>query len=225
MTIAVTGANERSLKEAGIPFARTYTTSGSHAGYYPGATSMNVKLLFRVPDGRLLGAQLTGFDGVDKRCDVFATAIAAKMTVHDLTDLELAYAPPYGSAKDPVNMAGYVASNLLDGTDRQFTWDEVASLDLSKVTLLDVRTEDEFISGSIPGAVNIPLDELRERLSELDASRPVYEFCRIGLRGHIAYRILAQSGFPEVYNLAGGFRFYEAATRPFPLTPSSRGNA
>ncbi len=221
MTVAVTGANERALKAAGIPYAKTYTHSGSHAGYYPGATQMNVKLLFRVPDGKLLGAQLTGRDGVDKRCDVLATAIRAGMTVHDLTDLELAYAPPFGSAKDPVNMAGYVAQNVLDGLEKQFYAEDVAGLDPAKVTLLDVRTAEEFAAGSIPGAVNIPVDDLRARLGELDAKKPVYEFCRIGLRGHVAYRILSQSGFPEVYNLAGGYRFYRAATRVFPITPSS----
>ena len=217
MAVAVTGANERALKEAGIPYAKTYTNSGSHAGYYPGANAMNVKLLFRVPDGLLLGAQLTGRDGVDKRCDVLATAIRAKMTVRDLTDLELAYAPPFGSAKDPVNMAGYVASNVLDGLVKQFYWDDVAGLDLAKVTLLDVRTAEEFAAGAIPGAVNIPVDELRARIGELDPSKPVYEYCRIGLRGHVAYRILAQSGFPAVYNLAGGYRFWRAATRECPL--------
>jgi rhodanese-related sulfurtransferase len=143
------------------------------------------------------------------------------MTVYDLTDLELAYAPPFGSAKDPVNMAGYVAQNVLDGLEKQFYVEDIAGLDLSKVTLLDVRTEEEFAAGSIPGAVNIPVDDLRARLGELDKAKPVYEFCRIGLRGHIAYRILSQSGFPEVYNLAGGYRFYRAATRAFPITPSS----
>ncbi len=219
MTIAVTGANERTLKEAGIDYGRSYTFSASHATYYPGAAFMTVKLLYRKADGALLGAQLTGFEGVDKRCDVLATAIRFGGTIQDLTDLELSYAPPFGSAKDPVNMAGYVATNVRNGTDRLFFWDDVAALDLSKVTLLDVRTREEFQNGSIPGAVNIPLDDLRSRLSEIDAGKPVYEFCQIGLRGHIAYRILAQSGFGEVYNLAGGYRFYHAATRPFPLTP------
>ena len=219
MTVAVTGANERSLKDAGIDFDRSYTFSASHATYYPGATSMSIKLLFRKPDGLLLGAQLSGREGVDKRCDVFATAIHAGMTVHDLTDLELAYAPPYGSAKDPVNMAGYVASNLLSETDRFFFWDDVAGLDRGKVTLLDVRTAEEFRNGSIPGAVNIPIDNLRSRLSELDPTRPVYEFCQLGIRAHAAYRILSQSGFHEVYSLAGGFRLYRSATRDFPLTP------
>jgi NADPH-dependent 2,4-dienoyl-CoA reductase/sulfur reductase-like enzyme/rhodanese-related sulfurtransferase len=215
MTVAVTGSNERTLKEAGIPYEKSYTFSPSHASYYPGASSMTIKLLFEKSSGRILGAQIIGFDGVDKRMDVLATAILAGMTVKDLTRLELSYAPPYGSAKDPVNMAGYVASNILDGIFKVFHWHDVDYLDLDSITLLDVRTREEYLEGSLKGAVNIPLDELRDRLDELDKEKPVYIFCQIGLRGYMAYRILIQNGFKEIYNLSGGYRLYSMASTLF----------
>ncbi len=215
MTVAVTGSNERVLKDAGIEYEKSYTFSASNASYYPGASFMTIKLLFQKKTGKLLGAQITGYKGVDKRMDVLATAIKANMTVQDLTNLELSYAPPFGSAKDPVNMAGYVASNILNGDVKIFHWQDVADLDTSKVTLLDVRTEDEFANGTLEGAVNIPVDELRERLHELNPKKPVYVFCQIGLRGYIAYRILIQNGFTDVYNLSGGYRFYSMATTPY----------
>ncbi len=215
MTVAVTGSNERVLKDSGIEYEKSYTFSASNASYYPGASFMTIKLLFQKKTGKLLGAQITGYKGVDKRMDVLATAIKANMTVQDLTNLELSYAPPFGSAKDPVNMAGYVASNILNGDVKIFHWQDVAGLDTSKVTLLDVRTEDEFANGTLEGAVNIPVDELRERLHELDPKKPVYVFCQIGLRGYIAYRILIQNGFTDIYNLSGGYRFYSMATTPY----------
>ncbi|HBR03471.1 MAG TPA: pyridine nucleotide-disulfide oxidoreductase [Ruminiclostridium sp.] len=214
MTVAVTGSNERTLKNAGIEYEKSYTFSASNASYYPGATFMTIKLIFRKTDGQLLGAQVTGFKGVDKRIDVLATAIKANMTVKDLTNLELAYAPPFGSAKDPVNMAGYVASNIINGDMKVFHWHDVSNLDPEKVTLLDVRTQTEYANGTISGSVNIPVDELRHRIHELDKKKPVYVFCQIGLRGYIAYRILIQNGFDKVFNLSGGYRLYSMIKSP-----------
>lgn len=209
MTVAVTGNSERALKAAGVDYEKSYTYSASHAGYYPGATFMTIKLLFERKSGTILGAQIVGHQGVDKRMDVLATAIRARMTVRDLAGLELAYAPPFGSAKDPVNIAGYVASNILNGTMRIFHWHDADGLDASRATLLDVRTEAEFKKGTLKNAVNIPLDSLRERLDELDKNKPVYVFCQVGFRGYVASRILMQKGFREVYNLSGGYRLYK----------------
>ena len=194
---------------AGIPYLKTYTHPASHAGYYPGGTPMSLKLLFG-PDGKVFGAQAVGQDGVDKRMDVLATVIRLGGTVYDLQDLELCYAPPYSSAKDPVNMLGFTAANILNGDMKDFYCEDLAGLDLDKVFLLDCRTPAEFAMGTIPGAVNIPLDELRNRLEELPKDKPVYEFCQVGLRGYIAYRILTQHGF-EVYNLSGGYKSYAQA--------------
>ncbi len=209
LTAAGTGLNEKQLKAAGIPYLKTYTHPASHAGYYPGGTPMSLKLLFG-PDGKVFGAQAVGQDGVDKRMDVLATVIRLGGTVYDLQDLELCYAPPYSSAKDPVNMLGFTAANLLNGDMKDFYCEDLAGLDLDKVFLLDCRTPAEFAMGTIPGAVNIPLDELRNRLEELPKDKPVYEFCQVGLRGYIAYRILTQHGF-EVYNLSGGYKSYAQA--------------
>jgi len=217
MTVAVTGSNERALKAAGVDYEKSYTYSASHAGYYPGAAFMTIKLLFEKKSGTILGAQIVGHQGVDKRIDVLATAIRARMKVQDLAGLELAYAPPFGSAKDPVNIAGYVASNILNGTMRIFHWHDADGLDASRATLLDVRTEAEFKKGTLKNAVNIPLDSLRERLDELDKNKPVYVFCQVGMRGYVASRILMQRGFKEVYNLSGGYRLYRMATST--LTP------
>lgn len=209
LTAAGTGLNEKQLKAAGIPYLKTYTHPASHAGYYPGGTPMSLKLLFG-PDGKVFGAQAVGQDGVDKRMDVLATVIRLGGTVYDLQDLELCYAPPYSSAKDPVNMLGFTAANILNGDMKDFYCEDLAGLDLDKVFLLDCRTPAEFAMGTIPGAVNIPLDELRNRLEELPKDKPVYEFCQVGLRGYIAYRILTQHGF-EVYNLSGGYKSYAQA--------------
>ena len=208
MTIAATGINEKQAKEAGIAYDKTVTFSASHATYYPGATDMTIKVLFEKDSGRVLGAQIVGFEGVDKRIDVLAAAIHAGMTGADLSELDLAYAPPYSSAKDPVNMAGFVWENVRTGLVRQFHWDEVSALPRDgSVTLLDTRTEKEYAGGHIPGAINIPLDSLRERLGELDGSKPVYVNCYSGLRSYIACRILSGNGF-TCYNLSGGYRFY-----------------
>lgn len=209
MTVAVTGMNERAAKAAGIDYEKSFTYSGSHASYYPGAVNMSIKLLYEKVTGKVLGAQLTGFDGVDKRCDVLATAIRAKMTVNDLTELELCYAPPFSSAKDPVNMAGFAAQNILTGKVDVFHWHDLDSLDLTKVTLLDVRTTAEVENGVIPGSTCIPLHELRTRMGELDKAKPVYVTCQIGLRGYVACRILTQNGF-AAKNLSGGYRLYKA---------------
>ena len=208
MTIAATGINEKQAKDAGIAYEKTVTFSASHATYYPGSTDMTIKVLYEKDCGRVLGAQIVGFEGVDKRIDVLATAIRAGMTGGDLAELDLAYAPPYSSAKDPVNMAGFVWENIHRGLVRQFHWDQVAALPRDgSVTLLDTRTEKEYAGGHIPGAINIPLDSLRERLGELDRAKPVYVNCYSGLRSYLACRILSGNGF-ACYNLSGGYRFY-----------------
>ncbi|HIV86759.1 MAG TPA: FAD-dependent oxidoreductase [Candidatus Pygmaiobacter gallistercoris] len=224
MTAAATGLNERAAKAAGLDYEVAITYSASHAGYYPGAKNMTVKTLFEPTTGRILGAGIVGFDGVDKRIDVLATAIRAGLTARQLTELDLAYAPPYSSAKDPVNMAGYVIENLRAGLVSQYRWDEVASLPTDgSVTLLDVRTPEEVAEQGLirPDAVNIPLDELRGRLSELDPAKPLYVNCYSGLRSYLACRILSQRGF-VCYNLAGGWRFwsYSSQDRVHDATPT-----
>ncbi len=213
MTVALTGINERQLVKLGIVYEKSYTYSPSHAGYYPGSTPMNIKLLFAKSNGKVLGAQIVGYDGVDKRIDVIAAAIRAGMTVFDLQELELSYAPPYSSAKDPVNIAGYVASNLLKGDADVFHWDEVKKLDRSKVLLIDVRTKMEYSIGTIDGSVNMPVDELRDRINEIPIEKDIYLFCQVGLRGYIAARMLIQKGFKTVKNLSGGYLVYNTATQ------------
>ncbi len=213
ITVAVTGNNERLLKRNGVAYEKSFTHSASHAGYYPGAIPMSIKLLFQKEDGRLLGAQIVGYEGVDKRMDVLSTAMRAGMTVYGLEKLELSYAPPYSSAKDPVNIAGFVASNLLKGDCGLFHWDEVGSIDSEKGILVDVRSLEEFRLGTIKGAVNIPLDELRDRLSELPSDKGIYIFCQVGLRGYLACRILMQKGYSNVKNLSGGYKTYQMAVQ------------
>ena len=209
MTIASTGLNEKSAQAAGITYDKTYLYSGSHAGYYPGATNMSIKALWDKETKKLLGAQIVGFDGVDKRMDVLAAAIRFGAKVTDLTELELCYAPPFGSAKDPVNMLGFVAENIVTGKVKQFFWDEVEKLPRDgSVTLLDVRTKTEVSHGKIDGFYNIPLDGLREHLDEIPKDKPVYVHCHSGLRSYIACRILQGRGY-DCYNLAGGYRLYE----------------
>ncbi len=198
-----TGASERSLNRSGMAYRKVYLHPSGHASYYPGTAPMHIKILFEPDGGRLLGAQVVGFDGVDKRLDVFATAIRAGLTVYDLEHLELAYAPPFGSAKDPVNMAGFLASNLLRG-DHRFWYAEDYPMRTNEGTLVDVRTEIEYTEWHIPGAVNIPLGELRQRVGELPTHKPLFVYCRVGFRGYLAYRILVQRGFGHVCNLAGG---------------------
>ncbi len=213
LTIAITGNNEKLLKKREIEYEKVFTHSPSHAGYYPGAVPMAVKLMFSKEDGKILGAQIIGYDGVDKRIDVLATALRAGMTVYDLEELELAYAPPYSSAKDPVNIAGYVASNVLKGEHNIFHWHDIENLDKSNSVLVDVRTPSEFAAGTIDSAVNIQVDDLRDRLDEIDREKKVYIFCQVGLRGYIAYRILKQHGFKNVLNLSGGYKTYSLAVQ------------
>lgn len=223
MTIATTGLNEASATAAGLDYDKVYTFSGSHAGYYPGATNLCTKLLFEKSNGRVLGAQIVGFDGVDKRCDVVATAIRGHMTVSDLTELELCYAPPFSSAKDPINMAGFVAENVLAKKVRQYFWQDVAALQTrTDIQMLDVRTGGEYERGHIANTKHIPLDSLREHLGELDQSKPLYVNCQSGLRSYLACRILEANGF-ECYNLAGGYRLYETATRDIMFDETPKG--
>lgn len=212
LAAACTGLNEVQLQASGLAYRATITHSGSHASYYPGAKQLSLKLLYS-PEGRIYGAQAVGADGADKRIDTIATAMHTGLTVQDLCDLELAYAPPYGSAKDPVNIAGYVASNVLNGSHEVIGWRELAALDTAReVQLVDVRTPEEFEIGTLPNAHNIELDHLRERLHLLDPQRPVVVFCQIGVRGYLAYRILRQRGFANVRNLTGGLKTYAWAT-------------
>ena len=210
MTIATTGINEKSARLAGIDYDKTYTYSASHATYYPGAAQMSVKALWDKKTLKIIGAQIVGFDGVDKRMDVLATAIRFGAKITDLTTLELCYAPPFGSAKDPVNMLGFVAENIVSGKLKQFFWHDVEKLPRDgSVFLLDTRTPFEVMQGKIDGFVNIPLDSLRERLDEIPKDKPVYVHCHSGLRSYLACRILTGNGY-DCYNLAGGWRLYES---------------
>jgi NADPH-dependent 2,4-dienoyl-CoA reductase/sulfur reductase-like enzyme/rhodanese-related sulfurtransferase len=208
LTAAATGLNSSGAKAAGIDFDSVVLRPASHATYYPGSSSITMKVLFEPATGRIIGAQALGKEEVAKQVDVFATAITAGMTAADLEDLDLAYAPPFSSAKSPVNMAGFIIENLRAGRVKQFHWDDVAGLPRDgSITLLDTRTEGEYARGHYDGTVNIPLDSLRGRLDELDASKPVYVNCQVGLRGYIACRILMAHGF-DCYNLTGGYGFY-----------------
>jgi NADPH-dependent 2,4-dienoyl-CoA reductase/sulfur reductase-like enzyme/rhodanese-related sulfurtransferase len=213
LDVGVTGATEKFCKSENIPHDSVIIHPNDHAGYYPGARMMCLKLLFSPTDRRVLGAQAIGSGGVDKRIDVIATAIRGKMTVDDLGEIEHAYAPPYSSAKDPVNMAGFAAQNILDGLVRSITWDEVQQGALPQY-LLDVRTPEEYATGTIGDAVNIPVDSLRERHGELPKDRPIVVFCKVGLRGYIASRILAANGFSGCSNLSGGYETWRVATEP-----------
>ncbi|MFD1130612.1 FAD-dependent oxidoreductase [Paenibacillus provencensis] len=208
MTAAATGVNVRTLKQNGQTPHVAFIHPASHATYYPGASSITLKLIFN-NEGRILGAQAFGKEGVDKRIDVIATVMRLNGTVRELSELELSYAPPFSSAKDPVNMAGYVAQNILDGRNDVWLSNELDDLEIQDTQLVDVRTEDEHLIGAIPGSINIPVDELRERLHELDPSIPVYTYCQVGLRGYIATQILTQNGF-MVRNLTGGYKSYTA---------------
>lgn len=210
MTAATTGINEKTAKSLGIAADKVILSPMNHAGYYPGGKVMTLKVLFEKDTYRLLGAQIVGFEGVDKRIDVLATAIRAGMKAYDLTELDLAYAPPYSSAKDPVNMAGYIIENIKNGIVKQWYYEEDKTLPRDgSVTLLDTRTPMEYSMEHVEGFINIPVDELRERIDELDRSKPVYVICQSGLRSYIASRILMGNGF-DTYNFAGGFRFYDA---------------
>ncbi|HZJ78640.1 MAG TPA: FAD-dependent oxidoreductase [Clostridia bacterium] len=210
LTVASTGINEKTAKKLGLSYDKSFTYSANHATYYPGAVNMSVKTIFEPRSGKILGAQIVGYDGVDKRCDIFAVAIKANMTANDLCELELCYAPAYGSAKDPVNMSGFVIQNLITGKVKQIHWHDVDSLPRDgSVTLLDVRTQIEYENGHMDGFINIPVNSLRGRINELDKTKTVYISCRIGLRAYIAARILSQNGF-DCFNIAGGFRLYNS---------------
>lgn len=212
LTVASTGLPAKRLKQMEIPYLSATIHNGSHAGYYPGSLTMDIKITFSPVDGRLYGAQIVGYDGVDKRIDQYALAIKQGATVDDLTRLEHAYAPPFSSAKDPVAISGYVAGNILSGKMQPLYWRELVNVDQAAVTLIDVRTRDEYALGSIPGAINIPLDDMRERLAEIPADKPVWLFCGVGLRGYLASNILKAAGYADVRNLIGGLKTYKAAT-------------
>lgn len=213
LTVAAAGANAKLLQRNNIPYISSYTHGASHAGYYPGAVPLSIKILFAPENGKLLGAQIVGFNGVDKRIEMLAQVIQRGGTVHDLTELEHAYAPPYSSAKDPVNMAGFVAENILNKKSRIIQWRELAELPADTIRI-DVRTHDEYKLGTIPGFINIPVDELREHLDELPKEKPIVVTCAVGLRGYLAYRILVQNGFKHVRNLSGGYKTWSVATAP-----------
>ena len=217
LTVASTGLPAKRLKQMGIEYLASTTHSASHASYYPGASQMSIKITFSPKDGKLYGAQIVGCDGVDKRIDEFALIIKQGGTVYDLTRIEQAYAPPFSSAKDPVAIAGYVAGNILSGKMTPLYWRELKDADLSGVTLVDVRTKNEFELGAIPGAINLPLDELRGRMDEISRDKPVWIYCGVGLRGYLASNILKDNGFKEVRNLSGGIKTYKAATKPVGL--------
>ncbi|MDH7498597.1 MAG: rhodanese-like domain-containing protein, partial [Syntrophomonadaceae bacterium] len=208
LVIAVTGANAKTLQAMGREHLACHIHPAAHATYYPGGSQMSLKLLFEPGGGRVLGAQIVGFEGVDKRIDVLATAIRAGMTVFDLQELELAYAPPFSSAKDPVNMAGYTAGNILSGDVEVVYWDQVPEMVRQGAFLVDVRTAREHEQGAVPGARNIPVDELRARLEEIPRDRTVLVYCQVGLRSYVASRILRQRGF-AVKNISGGYKLYE----------------
>lgn len=211
MTAASTGLSEKKLQQEQIPYLTSITHSNSHAGYYPNAQMMALKLTFSPESGKIFGAQIVGYDGVDKRIDQIALLIKNGGTIHDLTLVEHAYAPPFSSAKDPVAIAGYVACNIYDGLMPTITWRDLAEQKLPEGTLIDVRTLQEFTEGAIPNAIHIPVDELRERLDEIPEDKPIYLYCGVGLRGYVALKILTQSGFKNVYNLSGGYRTYATA--------------
>lgn len=208
LTVAVTGNNEKTLKRLGLPYEAIHIHPNSHAGYYPGAAPIALKLLFHPTNGTIYGAQAVGTDGVDKRIDVIATAIKGKLTVRDLPDLELSYAPPYSSAKDPVNMAGYVASNIMDGMVETVQWHEIDALVQNGGLLIDVREPVEREMGYIPGSINIPLNDVRKHLNELPEDKTIFVSCQVGLRGYLAARMLKQHGF-QVKNLDGGYKTYK----------------
>ena len=209
MTAATTGISEKSARKAGLNIDKVILSPMSHAGYYPGGKTMTMKVIFEKDTYRLLGAQIVGYEGVDKRIDVLATAIHAGMKANELKELDLAYAPPYSSAKDPVNFAGYMIDNISKGILKQWHLEDIDNISANdNVTLLDTRTEEEFNRGHVDGFINIPVDELRKRLDEIEPEKPVYVICQSGLRSYIATRILEGSGY-EAYNFSGGYRFYD----------------
>ena len=214
MTVASTGLAAKRLKQFGIPYASSTTHSASHAGYYPDALPLTLKLTFDPASGKLYGGQCVGYDGADKRIDQIALLIKQGGTVYDLIKVEHAYAPPFSSAKDPIAIAGYVAGNIISGAMPVATWRQMAEADRCDTLFLDVRTREEHAFGAIPGSVNIPLDELRGRIGELPRDKEIYIYCSVGLRGYLALKILTGHGFTRVKNLSGGYKTYATATAP-----------
>jgi len=211
MTVAATGLPAKQLKQSGIEYVSSTTHSASHAGYYPGALPLTIKLTFNPVNRKLYGAQCVGYAGVDKRIDQIALLIKTGGTIYDLMKIEHAYAPPFSSAKDPVAIAGYVASNIISGAMPIVTWRQIREAKTGDVLLLDVRTREENAHGTIPGSLNIPLDELRSRINELPKDKPIYVYCAVGLRGYLALKILSAHGFKNVKNLSGGYKTYSIA--------------
>ena len=211
LTVAAAGASSKLLNREKIEHISSYTHGSSHAGYYPEALPLSIKIIFSPEDGRLLGAQVVGYDGVDKRIDLFAQVIKNGGTIYDLQEIEHAYAPPYSSAKDPVSMAGFVAENILKRKVNIIQWRDILSIDKTKAMIIDSRTKEEYDFGHIEGAINIPVDEIRSRLNEMPRDKKIIVYCAVGLRGYIASRILMQHGYTDVYNLSGGYRTYSCA--------------
>lgn len=212
LTVASAGTASKNLTRAGIKHLVSTTHSGSHAGYFPGARQMSIQLAFSPENGQLFGAQIVGYEGVDKRIDVLSSVIQRKSTIYELMEFEHAYAPPYSSAKDPINMAGFVAENILQGRLNIFYWDQFDQITPDDL-LIDVRTKAEFEDGHLPNALNIPVDELRARIGEIDRNKKIYTYCRAGLRGYLAQRILKQNGFNTIVNLSGGYQLWEICDR------------
>jgi len=214
LTVASTGLAAKRLKQLGIEYGSSTTHSASHAGYYPDALPLTVKLTFDPVSGKLYGGQSVGYGGVDKRIDQIALLIKHGGTVFDLTKVEHTYAPPFSSAKDPVAIAGYVAGNIVSGVMPVITWRQIQEADLSRTLLLDVRTPEEHVLGAIPDSINIPLDDLRSHIDELPKDKTIYIYCAAGLRGYLAMKILKARGFNDVKNLSGGYKTYDLATAP-----------
>lgn len=211
LTVAAAGASSKLLNREKIEHISSYTHGSSHAGYYPEALPLSIKIIFSPEDGKLLGAQVVGYDGVDKRIDLFAQVIKKGGTIYDLQEIEHAYAPPYSSAKDPVNMAGFVAENILKGKVNIIQWRDIPNVDKTEAMIIDSRTKEEYDFGHVEGAINIPVDEIRSRLNEIPRDKKIIVYCAVGLRGYIASRILMQHGYTDVYNLSGGYRTYSCA--------------
>lgn len=212
LTVASTGVPEKLLSRENIPYTASITHNSSHAGYYPGAFPLTIKLLFSPRSGKILGAQIVGYDGVDKRIDMIAAVLKQGGTIYDLEEIEHAYAPPFSSAKDPVNIAGFVAENIISEKMKIIHWNKLLELDMSETVLLDVRTKQEFELGTIEGALNIPVDQLRNNLASIPKDKKIIVFCGVGLRAYVALRILEQNGFKNVYNLSGGYKTYQYVT-------------
>jgi len=213
LTVGATGISEKMLRKSSIPYVSSIIHASSHAGYYPDALPLTIKIVFNPQDGKLLGAQIVGFDGVDKRTDMLAHILKHGETIYEMQEIEHAYAPPFSSAKDPVNVAGLVAENIIRGMVKIIHWHELHNLDLKDVTLIDVRTAEEYALGTIEGSINIPVDDIRQRLTEIPRDKKIIVFCGTGLRSYFAARILMQNGYKDVLNLSGGYITYESATQ------------